>query len=110
MKSDWTAVCSLNDIAPDTGICALVQGQQVAIFRQRSNNKLYAVGNFDPVGQANVMSRGLLAHLGGKMTVAAPLYKQHYCLETGRCLEDESLALPVYQVREQNGHVEISLV
>ncbi|PMW45366.1 nitrite reductase (NAD(P)H) small subunit, partial [Pseudomonas sp. GW456-11-11-14-LB2] len=29
----WTAVCAAGDILPDTGVCALVDGVHVAIFR-----------------------------------------------------------------------------
>ena len=30
---EWVAVCRLDDIVPDTGVCALVNGVQVAVFR-----------------------------------------------------------------------------
>jgi len=49
----------LDDILPDTGVCALVKEQQVAIFRSRRLNELFAVGNYDPIGEANVLSRGV---------------------------------------------------
>lgn len=106
--TSWTTICELNDIAPDTGVCALVQGEQVAIFRQAQTDRLFAIGNFDPVGKANVLSRGLLAQLGDRLTVASPLYKQHYCLETGNCVEDEQLSVPVYPVRLQDGSIEVA--
>ncbi|WP_210396803.1 nitrite reductase small subunit NirD [Motiliproteus sediminis] len=106
--TQWTAVCELNDIAPDTGVCALVQGQQVAIFRQARTDRLFAIGNFDPVGKANVLSRGLLAQLGEAITVASPLYKQHYCLRSGTCLENGQLRVPVYAVRVTAGQVEVA--
>lgn len=105
---DWIQVCELNDIAPDTGVCALVEGQQVAIFRQAGSNRLFAIGNHDPVGQVNVLSRGLLAQLGDRLTVASPLYKQHYCLETGQCLEKPEFSVPVFQVRLEAGKVLVS--
>jgi len=105
---NWAEVCQLNDIAPDTGVCALVEGQQVAIFRQAGSDRLFAIGNFDPVGQVNVLSRGLLAQLGDRLTVASPLYKQHYCLETGQCLEKPELSVPVFQVRLDAGKVLVS--
>lgn len=105
---DWIQVCELNDIAPDTGVCALVEGQQVAIFRQAGSNRLFAIGNHDPVGQVNVLSRGLLAQLGDRLTVASPLYKQHYCLETGQCLEKPDLSVPVYPVKLEAGKVSVT--
>ena len=107
MTSEWTKVCQLEDIAPNTGVCALVNGQQVAIFRRAKSNELYAVGNFDPIGKANVLSRGLLAQLGGDITVASPLYKQHYRLTDGHCLEQDGVSIPVYAVRVTDGAVEV---
>lgn len=106
---NWTRVCDLNDIAPDTGVCALVGGEQVAVFRQASTDRLFAVGNYDPVGNANVLSRGLLAQLGDKFTVASPLYKQHYCLSSGVCLENSELSIPVYDVHSRDGIVEVGI-
>tara|TARA_R110002167_G_scaffold15727_10_gene62457 strand:+ start:1684 stop:2007 length:324 start_codon:yes stop_codon:yes gene_type:complete len=105
---NWTTVCPLNDIAPNTGVCALVNDQQVAIFRQARTEALYAIGNYDPAGEANVLSRGLLAQLGNVTSVASPLYKHHYCLTTGICQEDETLQVPVYQVRLHDGQVEVA--
>jgi nitrite reductase (NADH) small subunit len=29
--------------------------------------------------------------------VASPLYKQHFSLLTGRCIEDEAVSVPVYR-------------
>ena len=52
--TDFVDVCALNDINIDTGVCALVNGQQVAIFRPAATTELFAIGNFDPFGKANV--------------------------------------------------------
>lgn len=104
----WTPVCSLEDIAPDTGVCALVDGHQIAIFRHGQTDALYAIGNFDPIGKANVLSRGLLAQLDDRLTVASPLYKQHFCLQTGHCLEHEQMQVPVYPVQLCDGTVQVS--
>ncbi|MFT6914096.1 MAG: nitrite reductase (NADH) small subunit [Motiliproteus sp.] len=105
---NWTTICPFNDIAPNTGVCALVNGQQVAVFRQSRSETLYAIGNYDPAGKANVLSRGLLAQLGGVTSVASPLYKHHYCLTTGICQEDETLQVPVYQVRLNGDQIEVA--
>jgi nitrite reductase (NADH) small subunit len=31
--------------------------------------------------------------------VASPVYKNHFCLRTGRCLEDQSWSVPAFPVR-----------
>jgi len=94
-------VCKLEDIVPDTGVCALVGGEQVAVFRVQE--KIYAVGNRDPFSRANVLSRGIVGDLGGELVVASPVYKQHFSLLTGRCLEDGAARIPVYTARVEEG-------
>lgn len=99
-QQDWQVVCRREDLVVNSGVCALVDGQQVAIFYlPDSEAQVYALGNRDPIGKANVMSRGIVGDLKNQMVVASPLYKEHYNLETGRCLEDEQVSLPVYPVR-----------
>src|SRR5918912_1535040 len=88
-------VCRLEDILPNGGVCALVEGQQGAIFRL-DDDRVFALGNRDPFSGANVLSRGIVGDLKGELVVASPVYKQHFSLLTGRCIEDESVRIPVY--------------
>lgn len=108
----WIDVCSVDDLQPDSGICALVEGRQVAIFYlcPQLAAKVYAIGNYDPFGNANVLSRGLCGDINGQPVVASPLYKQHFNLDTGVCLEDETVTIPAYPVRIENGSVQVSIV
>lgn len=103
----WTTVCELTAIAPDTGVCALIGGRQIAIFRLRADNRLYALDNFDPASGANVLSRGIVGDLQGERVVASPIYKHHYSLGTGRCLEDAALTINAWPVRVENGRVQV---
>ena len=89
-------VCRLEDIVPNCGVCALVEGEQVAVFRL-DDDRLFAVGNRDPFSGANVLSRGIVGDLKGELVVASPVYKQHFSLLTGRCIEDETVCVPVYR-------------
>lgn len=103
-------ICKLNDIIPEAGVCALVatpKGEtQVAVFRT-NKDELFAIDNFDPFSQANVLSRGLIG--GTTITddegeaqeviyVASPIYKQRFDLATGQCLDDDSVKLAAYEV------------
>jgi assimilatory nitrate reductase catalytic subunit len=97
-------VCPLEDIVPSTGVAALVDGEQVAVFRL-DDDSVHAVGNFDPFSRANVLSRGIVGDLMGELVVASPVYKQHFDLRTGRCLEDASARIPVYAARIEEGWV-----
>jgi nitrite reductase (NADH) small subunit len=105
--SDWKDICGVDDILPNSGRCALHQGEQVAVFRVRESagERFYAVGNYDPFGEANVISRGIVGSLGDTIVVASPLYKQHFCLGSGQCLEDESVSLKTWSVRVQDDRV-----
>jgi nitrite reductase (NADH) small subunit len=103
----WTTVCKLDAINPNAGVAALIEGQQVAIFKV--NEALYALGNHDPFSNANVLSRGIVGSLKGQTVVASPIYKQHFCLETGACLEDETVSVPHFQVRTEGDLVQVKL-
>jgi NAD(P)H-dependent nitrite reductase small subunit len=102
-SSGWAPVCELNDLWPGIGVCVLVNGRQIALFR--IGDALYALDNFDPASGANVLSRGIVGDLKGECVVASPLYKHHYSLVTGRCLEDSAKSVNVYPVRALDGRV-----
>jgi nitrite reductase (NADH) large subunit len=99
----WRLVCALEDIVPQSGVAALLDEQQVAVFRV--GDAVYAIGNHDPASDANVLARGIVGDLGGEIVVASPIYKQHFSLVTGRCLEQPELTVPTYPVRVLEGQV-----
>lgn len=101
-------VCKLNNLVPGIGVGALVNGLQVAVFRLR-NGDIFAVGNRDPFSDANVLSRGLTGSLKGCKVVASPIYKQHFDLVTGICLEDTSVRIPVYAVQVDGDVVSVQM-
>ncbi|MES2939737.1 MAG: nitrite reductase small subunit NirD [Pseudomonadota bacterium] len=99
----WSAVCALDDIVPNTGVCALVNDRHVAVFRvQDGDGALYAIDNVDPHAQASVLSRGLVGNLGDRVVVASPLYKHHFDLRSGECLEAPEKSVASYPVRLEN--------
>src|SRR3954452_10158216 len=105
MKSptSWKFVCELDDIIPETGVAAWFEGRQIAIFR--IGDSVYALDNFDPNSEANVLARGIVGDMHGELVVASPVYKQHFSLVTGRCLEDPDQSVRVYPVRMRDGRV-----
>ncbi|TXH04200.1 MAG: nitrite reductase small subunit NirD [Nevskiaceae bacterium] len=98
-------VCALDDILPDMGVCALVEGRQVAVFRVGETDEVYAIGNYDANSGAAVLSRGIVGDLGGRLVVASPIYKQHYDLKTGECIEDPIASVRVYSASVKDGRV-----
>lgn len=105
---DWIEVCHLDDIVPNTGVGALIHDQHIAIFRIGNEKRVYALSNQDPFSQAYVMARGIVGDLQGERVVASPIYKQHFSLATGRCLEDKQQKLWVFPSKIEAGKVWIS--
>lgn len=104
---NWTAVCAADDILPNTGVCALVEGRHVAIFRVGAQ-QYFAIDNVDPKAGASVLSRGLVGNLGDRLVVASPLYKHHFDLRTGECLEYPELSVRAHSVRIDGGQVMVA--
>lgn len=107
--SQWIDVCNVDDLQKDSGVCALVEGQQVAIFYLPREQAVFAIQNYDPIGKANVLSRGLVGDINGEPVVASPLFKQHFNLKTGICLEDEQESVIAYAVRLVDDRVEVKV-
>jgi nitrite reductase (NADH) small subunit len=103
----WTEVCSLEDVVPGTGVCALVDGRQVAVVRVGEGDEVYAIDNFDPFGKAFVLSRGIVGDRKGVPKIASPLYKQSFDLRNGQCLDDAAVRVRAYQVRVRGGRIEV---
>lgn len=106
-KEFWQDVCKLDDLIDNIGVCALVSDEQVAIFRLSGSDKIHAISNYDPFSEVNVLSRGITGDIKGQPVVASPIYKQHFNLATGQCLEDTSVMLKTYAVRVTEGMVRI---
>jgi nitrite reductase (NADH) small subunit len=106
----WVPVCPLHDILPNTGVCALVNGEQVAVFHLADGNgSVFAIDNFDPGSQAAVLSRGLIGSLGERIVVASPIYKHHFDLRTGECLEIPENSVNAFATRVENGQVWVAV-
>ncbi len=105
--SAWTAICDVDQIVPNTGVCALLQGQQVAVFHLNDGRepRVFAIGNYDPNSDASVLSRGLVGNLGERLVVASPIYKHHFDLQTGECLEAPEHSVPTWPARIEGGKV-----
>lgn len=99
-------VCNIDDLVPGRGACALVNGVQVALFRL-PRGSVYAIGNHDPFSGANVLSRGIVGDLKGELVIASPIYKQHFSLVSGQCVEQADVRVPVYPVRTLRGRIEV---
>ncbi len=106
----WVTVAALVDLPVERAVAARVHGAQIAVVRT-ADGAVHAVGNLDPYSGAQVMSRGIVGSIrvdgAERRTIASPMYKQAFDLETGRCTTDPRVNLGVWQVQVRSGVVEI---
>ena len=91
----------------ERGEAALVGGKQVALFRTTPDEVL-AVSQQDPATLANVMARGIVGSRGSRPTIASPLHKEVYDLQTGECFTNPELRLATYSTRLVDGYLEVA--
>ncbi len=111
----WVAVCRVADLAPERGAAALLGAEQVALVRLL-DDRVLAVQQLDPFSGAYVLSRGIVGSrsVEGRdvPTLASPMYKQVFDLETGRCLDavgKEPQDLRTWPVRVVDGVVHLEV-
>lgn len=111
VQENWVTICQRDDLVDNSGVCALVDDSQVAIFKLTSANdeQVMAISNWDPIGKANVLYRGLLGSMQDRYVVASPLYKQRYCLTTGVCFDDPLQKVKVYPARVVGNDVQLNI-
>ena len=96
----WIKVASTEDFQTNSGVCVLVNDEQIAIFNSDDGCEWYAVQNMCPHKKAMVLSRGIIGDQCGEPKVACPLHKHAFSLKTGEHLGgDESYQLKTYPVR-----------
>ncbi len=110
-STNWRALCSRRDLVAHSGVVAWLDGQQVALFhlpQGETGEQVFAIANKDPKSGANVIGRGIVGQLKGELVVASPLYKQHFRLTDGCCVEYPEQQLKVWPARLNGDAVEIA--
>ena len=102
----WQPVCRVVELEVERGATALVHGQALAIFRTQ-DDEIYALGNHDPFAKASVIARGIVGVRGGVPFVASPAHRHAFDLRSGRCLDDEHVSIPAYDVRVVEGVIQV---
>lgn len=96
----WISIGKQNDLVPNSGIGARVGNRQVAIFWiPERDNRIFAVANYCPFSDVHIIARGIIGDIAGEPVVASPLYKQHFSLIDGRCIEKPEVVLDIWEVR-----------
>lgn len=102
----WVSVCEYADLTPERGVAALIDGEQIALFRL-ADGTLRAVGNRDPFSGAYVLARGIVGSRGSSPAVTSPMLKHAFDLDSGHSFDDATVRLPTYPVRVVDGAVQI---
>ena len=106
IATKWTAVCRIEEVPEDGGVCALIDGEQIAVFNFTRLDKWFATQNECPHRQQMAISRGMIGSLGDVPKVACPFHKKTFSLETGECLNDDSCGhLKTYPIKIEGGQV-----
>ena len=110
LNATWLTVCSREDLVNNSGVVVWMDGAQVALFYlpDAESGQLYAVDNRDPQSGVNVIGRGLVGSIKGDLVIASPLYKQHFRLKDGSCLEYPEQRLRVWPVRFDGDDVQLA--
>tara|TARA_R110001592_G_scaffold18703_5_gene77306 strand:+ start:31569 stop:31958 length:390 start_codon:yes stop_codon:yes gene_type:complete len=106
----WKPICQRQDLVANSGVVVWLDNTQVALFhlpKTEDGEKVFALQNHDPKSGANVIGRGIIGHLKGGLVIASPLYKQHYRLDNGTCLEYPDQQLRHWPARLNGEVVEI---
>jgi nitrite reductase (NADH) small subunit len=103
----WHEICRLDALRTERGAAALVDGDQVAVFRL-VDGTVAAVDHFDPYSGAYVIARGIVGSSGERTTVASPMHKQVFDLATGRCLSEAGPGLRLWPARIVDGYVQVA--
>ena len=103
--NEWLDVCAIADVPADAGICVLVDGAQIALFRVAGEPTIYAVQNRCPHWNEMVLWRGLTGDHEGEPRVACPMHKKQFSLATGRCLTEDTDAVRTFGGRTDGDRV-----
>jgi nitrite reductase (NADH) small subunit len=106
----WIPVCKTADVPENGGVCALVNGEQIAIYQFTRLNKWYATQNECPHKQQMALSRGMIGTQGNEPKVACPFHKKTFSLESGACLSGDDFTIKTYPIKAENGQVFIGLI
>ncbi|MCM3509241.1 nitrite reductase small subunit NirD [Rothia sp. P100] len=108
MITQWHRICAMDELEPNWGEAALLDGRQYAVFRT-SSDSIFVTDHKDPASGSLVIARGIVGEKNGESTVTSPLYKEVYSLASGDCLSGGEFSLPVYSVEVRDGDVWVEL-
>ena len=98
----WVAHLPLRHLTPSAASPRSSADEQVAVFRRPTTEAVRAVAPRPVQRRQRPVARDR-RQPRRPPTVATPMYKQVFDLETGECLDDPAVRLPVHLVRVRDG-------
>lgn len=107
----WHLACSTEDIPANGGACALIEGEQIAIFNFERRGEWYATQNLCPHRQQMALSRGMIGSTGieAEPKVACPFHKKTFSLKSGECMSGDDYVIKTYPVKVEDGQVFVGM-
>lgn len=108
-KITWILACKVEDVPENGGSCALIDGEQIAIYNFTRRNEWFATQNLCPHKKQMALSRGMIGSEGDIPKVACPFHKKTFSLASGSCLSGDDYTIKTYPVKVENGLVYIGI-
>ncbi|MCS6710878.1 nitrite reductase (NAD(P)H) small subunit [Brachybacterium sp. EF45031] len=118
--TEMIAICPLSALSVDRGAAALLpDGTQIGVFLLEDGS-VHAIQQRDPYSGANILSRGLVGThevraddgtVETVRTIASPMYKQVWNLDTGEVIDaggKQPQAIAVFDAEERDGHLYVA--
>eukprot|EP00441_Pelagodinium_beii_P007343 CAMPEP_0197703570 /NCGR_PEP_ID=MMETSP1338-20131121/125504_1 /TAXON_ID=43686 ORGANISM="Pelagodinium beii, Strain RCC1491" /NCGR_SAMPLE_ID=MMETSP1338 /ASSEMBLY_ACC=CAM_ASM_000754 /LENGTH=1065 /DNA_ID=CAMNT_0043287467 /DNA_START=51 /DNA_END=3248 /DNA_ORIENTATION=+ len=110
---EWVFAGHVSDYPKNGGLAVKHGTAEIAVFHLPSHDestRWLATQNICPHKQARVISRGLVGvKPDGQITLADPIYKTIYDLQTGNGVSHPQLNLSTFPVKESSGKVLVQL-
>ncbi len=104
-KVEWVKACQVSEVPEDGGACALIKGEQIAIFNFKRRGQFFATQNLCPHKKQMALSRGMIGSAGDEPKVACPFHKKTFSLESGACLSGDDYTIKTYPVKVVNEEI-----
>lgn len=109
INEKWVEACNTSDIPEDGGACALIEGEQIAIFNFKRRGEFYATQNLCPHKQQMALSRGMIGSSGEEPKVACPFHKKTFSLKSGACLSGDDYIIKTYPIKIEKDKIYVKI-
>ena len=104
-KCEWVLVTNAEDVPMNGGSTILYGNVQIAVFNFTTRNSWYATQNLCTHRNSLLLSQGLIGEKNGIPTIASPLHKKLFNLETGESMDGSLDGLMTFPIKVEDGKV-----